>query len=163
MKEKKESSAGIVFIYNNKLLLVHHTNSKWLGSFGFPKGRIDKGETPLQTAIREAYEEVGIKVTPGMLDKTQYELNYNFKKKETKIYKTAYYFICNVQNLSDIGLEKEVVPKSQLQLEEVDWAGFVDYNEAKKRLGKVFKPLLKHYKVNESLMLKTFEEFINNK
>jgi 8-oxo-dGTP pyrophosphatase MutT (NUDIX family) len=159
----KEFSAGILFIYNNKILLVHHTGSKWTGSYGYPKGRIDKGETPLQTAIREAYEEVGIKVNPSMLEKTQYSLTYNFKKKDSEIYKTAYYFICNVNNLADIGLEKEVVPKSQLQLEEVDWAGFVDYKDAKKRIGKVFKPLLKHYKVNESLMLKTFEEFLNNK
>jgi hypothetical protein len=111
-----------------------------------------------------------------MINKSAYTLSYSFNKKGTKIYKTTYYFICKIDNLSDIGLDKEVVPKSQLQLAEVDWAGFVDYKEAKKRLGRAFQPLLQHYNQNESMgnnlpialpvsgtmkYIETYEEFIN--
>ena len=35
------------------------------GDYDIPKGTIDFGETPLQTAIREAEEEAGYKITPN--------------------------------------------------------------------------------------------------
>lgn len=38
------------------------------GEISFPGGRIDPGETPLQTAIREAYEEV--QLPPDLVDVT---------------------------------------------------------------------------------------------
>ena len=41
-----------------------------------------------------------------------------------------------ISNLSQIGLKDLKVPKKQLQLEEVDWAGFLDYREATKRIMK---------------------------
>ncbi len=173
----KETSAGILVIYNNKLLLIHPTGNSWYGTYGFPKGMLDNNESPLDAAIRETEEEVGITIPVKMINKNAYSLSYSFNKKGTKIYKTTYYFICKIDNLSDIGLDKEVIPKNQLQLAEVDWAGFVDYNEAKKRLGKVFQPLLKHYSQNESSVLnsapialpvtstmkyiETYEEFLN--
>lgn len=172
----KEFSAGILIIYKNKLLLIHPTGNSWQGSYGYPKGRIDAGETPWETALRETEEEIGIRIPERLLSKAPHELNYIVKKKNAKIYKTSYYFICKIENLSDIGLNSEVVPKNQLQLEEVDWAGFVDYKEAKRRLGKVFQPLLKYYDTNESYVsdmpiavpvsgkrgyIETYEEFIN--
>lgn len=172
----KEVSAGILIIYNNKLLLIHPTNSSWHGSYGFPKGRLDNNESPIDAAIRETEEEIGITIPLSKLDKKAYSLSYSFNKNKTKIYKTTYYFICKIDDLSDIGLDKEVVPKNQLQLAEVDWAGFVDYKEAKKRLGRAFQPLLQHYNQNESMgnnlpialpvsgtmkYIETYEEFIN--
>jgi ADP-ribose pyrophosphatase YjhB (NUDIX family) len=172
----KVFSAGILFIYNNKLLLAHPTGNSWYGTYGYPKGRLDAGETPWDAALRETEEEIGIKAPVNLLSKAPHELNYTIKKKGTKIYKTSYYFICKINDLSEIGLDKEVVPKNQLQLDEIDWAGFVDYKEAKKRLGKVFQPLLKHYNTNEADIfqfpaavpvvqdlkyIKTFEEFMD--
>ncbi len=58
----KEFSCGAV-IYktvNNKpvFLLVH---SKRNGRWGFPKGHIEKGESEIDTAKREIFEETGIK------------------------------------------------------------------------------------------------------
>ncbi len=174
--KNKEISAGILFIYNNKLLLAHPTGRSFYSSYGYPKGRLDKGENPLQAAIRETEEEIGIKVPKSMLSRAPHELNYSFNKKGEKVNKTSYYFICKVENLSDIGLDNEVVPKSQLQLDEIDWAGFVDYEQAKKRLGKSFLPLLKHYNTNENVFqfpvavpvtqdkyIETYEEFVKNK
>ena len=37
------------------------------GDFDIPKGTIDFGETPYQTAIREAEEEAGYKITPNVI------------------------------------------------------------------------------------------------
>ena len=40
MKTKK--SAGLAIIYDNKILLAHTTSRGWFGSYGIPKGCIDK-------------------------------------------------------------------------------------------------------------------------
>lgn len=43
-----------------EVLLIHHKKAKsWL----FPGGHVDVAELPLQTAIREAEEELGLKIT----------------------------------------------------------------------------------------------------
>ncbi len=51
--------AGIILIEDNKLALIerHRTG---LHYFIFPGGGIDEGESPQQTAVREAEEELGI-------------------------------------------------------------------------------------------------------
>jgi len=56
------------------------------------------------------------------------------KNKEGHITKTVHYYTLEITQLSQIGLESDVVPKNQLQLEEVDWAGFVSIEDARKRM-----------------------------
>ena len=54
-------NASIIAIADDKALLVLETNpanGKYL--FGFPEGRRQKNENPLQTAMREWYEETGV-------------------------------------------------------------------------------------------------------
>lgn len=53
--------AGIIPIFNNKLVLI--SNAK--GNFIFPKGGVKKTETSFEAAKREALEEAGIK---GIVD-----------------------------------------------------------------------------------------------
>jgi 8-oxo-dGTP diphosphatase len=53
--------AGIILIEDGKLALIERHRAK-LHYFVFPGGGIDQGETPQQAAIREAEEELGIKV-----------------------------------------------------------------------------------------------------
>lgn len=60
-----KSSVAIVFNEDGKVLLGKaisndDRNGKWV----FPGGGVDKGESTLQTAIREAYEETGVVATP---------------------------------------------------------------------------------------------------
>ena len=53
--------AGVILIEDNKLALIerHRTGRHY---FSFPGGGIDEGESPQQTAVREAEEELGIRV-----------------------------------------------------------------------------------------------------
>jgi hypothetical protein len=46
----------------------------------------------------------------------------------------VHWFIVKIDDLSSIGLSGLVVPKRQLQLDEVDWAGFITLDEARKRV-----------------------------
>lgn len=56
-------------------------------SWQFPQGGMDKGETPAQTALRELYEETGMKsvrllmITPGWL-MYEFPADYTARKKE---------------------------------------------------------------------------------
>ena len=49
-----------------------------MGCHGFPKGHMEAGETEEQTALREIYEEVGLRVRllPGFRAVTEYALPY---------------------------------------------------------------------------------------
>lgn len=132
MKTKK--SAGLAIIYDNKILLAHTTNRGWYSSYGIPKGGIDDGESKLDAAIRETYEEVGIKVPKSLIDKTEYTFAVTSRK--YKYNKIVYYYLVKIDSLSQLGLKDLKIPKSQLQVEEVDWAGFLDYSEAMKRVMK---------------------------
>ena len=57
----------------------------------------------------------------------------NYKKKGV-VYKRIYLYTLYINDVSEIGLDSEVIPKEKLQLEEIDWAGFVTKEEAKLRL-----------------------------
>jgi len=137
MKTKK--SAGLAIIYDNKILLAHTTSRGWYGSYGIPKGGIDDGESKLDAAIRETQEEVGINIPKKFIDPTEYTFTVSTKKYGHKI---VYYYIVKIDDLSQIGLKDLRVPKKQLQIEEVDWAGFLDYKEAMKRVMKSQIPLV---------------------
>lgn len=128
-------SAGTVLIKNNKILLCHPTNARWYGTYSIPKGGLEEGENNINAAIRETSEEVGIFIPEYMLtDKKEYCVEY--KNKNGKLYKKVYFYVINVEEYPD------VIPKEQLQLEEVDWAGFLDYEQAKKKIFWRFKPML---------------------
>ena len=126
---KNRIAAGVVVIYNNKILLIHPTNSSWQKSTcGIPKGKLDPGENPMDGALRELEEETGIILSPSQLDPEQHRLDfYNHKN---KVDGHLLYFICIIDDLSEIGLSSEILPKSQLQEEEVDWGKFVSWDEA---------------------------------
>ena len=132
-------SAGLVVIKNNKILLCHPTNSSWRGSFSIPKGIIEEGESILETAIRETKEETGLDIPKSMIDPTKYTVDY---KKENKIYKRVYYYVANINKLN----MPEILPKGQLQLEEIDYAKFFTKEEAKKIILNRISSVLQHLK-----------------
>ena len=128
-------SAGLVVIQDNKILLVHPSNSPWWGTYSIPKGGIDKREDALEAARRETYEETGIKIKRKHIDSKNAGF-IDYKNSKRKIYKRVYYFVAR---------PKKIITKDMFkpQIKEVDWVGFLDKNEAKKRIFGRFKPFLK--------------------
>lgn len=60
MKRHFCASAFVINPIDKKILLVkHHLWDKWVQ----PGGHMEEGETPEEAAIREVYEETGIKIT----------------------------------------------------------------------------------------------------
>ena len=90
-----EKSCGVVVFtkINNeiKYLLIQNLE----GSYGFPKGHIEQGETEKETALREVFEEVGLKVT--LIDGFRTEDEHLIPQKEDTM-KKIIYFIGEYEN-----------------------------------------------------------------
>ena len=126
-----QRSAGILIVYRNKVLLAHSTKSSWWKSYMPPKGGVEEGETPQESASREVFEEVGILIDPKVLNES---VEVEYCTSSGKIYKVVHLFIHRIGDLTEIGLTDEHVPFSMLQHEEVDEAKFMDIDEVQKKI-----------------------------
>jgi 8-oxo-dGTP pyrophosphatase MutT (NUDIX family) len=135
-------SAGTAIIYRNKILLCHPTNNSWVNSFSLPKGGVDEGETIIDAALRETREEVGITIGRTQISNLNKPLEFDYINKKNELFKRVYVYIVKIDDLSEIGLKSEIIPTNQLQIAEVDWAGFLDIEEANVKIFYRFKSLL---------------------
>lgn len=133
-------SSGIVFIYNNKILLVQDVNKDTNKTCSFPKGSIEQNETIVQAAIREVSEEIGIGFPIDNLIKKEPKECSIFKEDE---YKTYFYFIVklNTQQFKTF-FNVLTIPKENLQANEIKWAGFVNKEKAEEMIAPQFQKLL---------------------
>ncbi len=83
---KIEHSAGGVLFKDGEVLLIMNPSNKWT----FPKGLVEKGESIEETAIREVYEETGIK---GKVIKHIGNVQYWYVMEGVKIKKRVDYFL----------------------------------------------------------------------
>jgi 8-oxo-dGTP pyrophosphatase MutT (NUDIX family) len=83
----REESCGAVIYCGDEYLLLHYEAGHW----GFPKGNRERGETKLETAIREIEEETGLR----NLEFTDFEKDttYFYKREGKTVYKTVTYFL----------------------------------------------------------------------
>lgn len=99
---------------NTEILLIKHVNS---GHWSFPKGHVEKGETEVETALREIKEETGIDV---IIDPTFRETVSYYPKKDTQ--KVVVYFIGKAKNHDYVPQEEEI---SEVKWVEIGRAGSV--------------------------------------
>ncbi len=85
-----EKACGTVIAHQGQVLLIHQHNGLW----GFPKGHTEPGETELETAFRETFEETGLRVT---IDPTKrYEFSYHIS--DLNIQKTVVLFVASLDS-----------------------------------------------------------------
>lgn len=101
---KSEISAGGIVICQIHqtwyVLILKDMNSTWT----FPKGLIEKGETPEEAATREIAEEVGI--TGLRLLSPLSPIQYIYQR-NGKINKTVYYFVFVSKKRAHLTVQKE--------------------------------------------------------
>lgn len=107
---RNEKSCGCIVINNGEVLLVKHND----GHIAFPKGHIEKGETEEQCALRETFEETGLKVK--IIDGYRYTQTYFIKQ---DVLKEVVYFLAKKEG----GI-------LQRQEEEIDSLGFYSFKDA---------------------------------
>jgi len=103
-----EAAGGIVENDEKKYLFIYR-NGKW----DLPKGKMEAGEEPSETAIREVKEECGIKnivIDHFLLD--TYHLFTENKKKRLKI---THWFKMREQDKS------RLIPQTEEGIEKVEW------------------------------------------
>ena len=130
-----EISAGLAIIQQNRILLAHPTNAPWYGTYIIPKGKIEIHETPLEAAIRETHEEVGIHISEDDIKNKKKPYMIEYKNQLGNVYKILYYFVAEPK--TDI-----IIDKNKLQKREVNWAGFLDKDEARSRIFWRFEEML---------------------
>ncbi|MCH9613284.1 MAG: hypothetical protein SP1CHLAM54_02830 [Chlamydiia bacterium] len=109
-------SYGVIPIKGNKAYIVKHRNG---GHWGFPKGRADGNETPLEAATRELMEESGLTIESLIQDEPLVE-----NRKD----KTVYLFLAKVQGEGKPQLD-DVIEGAWVLLKDLEQA--MTYPEAK--------------------------------
>lgn len=87
-----------------QVFLVQHRAGHW----GFPKGHPSEGETPLETAKRELYEETGL-IVAQLLSQEVLEESYEFERDQSVIKKTVRYYLATVVNPLEISIDKNEI------------------------------------------------------
>ncbi len=128
---KKLISAGGVIIYQNKVLLLKREKG-WV----FPKGKVKEGESLIQTAIREIFEETGIKVNDKGIEIGN--TNYKYMTNDEQYEKTVYYYLFIVDDVS-VNIEKTFLGYGWFYFDEA--LKYVTYKNDKKILKNAIKKL----------------------
>lgn len=113
----RETSAGIVLFRKENLeklfLLLHYPSGHW----DFVKGKMEKGESTHETAIRETKEETGI-TDIAFLENFEEWIEYDFQWKRELVQKKVVFFLAETKT-------KEV----KISHEHLNYT-WVNYNEA---------------------------------
>lgn len=112
--EYEKSCGAVVYTKANgiiKYVLIQQLQGFW----GFPKGHVEKGETEEQTALREIYEEVHLKV--NILNGFRTTDEYALPDKEN-IIKLVVYFCAEYSSQDIIPQDAEVLRISLVPYEE---------------------------------------------
>lgn len=115
VKKIVEGAGGVVFNGKGQILVLGHRNGTWV----FPKGHIDPGETHIIAAIREVEEEGGVVATcPD--EKITYITRYKNARKEERV--ITWFLLESTDN--NVLLREATFPKG----------GFYTLSEALKKL-----------------------------
>jgi len=101
---KEEISAGIILfneIGDKEFLLLNYPSKHW----DFVKGKMEKDETPHETALRETKEETGISDVE-FIDDFKEEIEYYFYADNQEIHKKVIFFLGKTKTI-DIILSHE--------------------------------------------------------
>ena len=117
---KSEKCCGVIIFRKEKNTIKYLLiKNKEGGHWDFPKGHVEEGETEEDTAQREIYEEVGLKVRfcNGFKESISYIDRFNNVKK------TVVFFVCEA-----------VSSKVKYFCDEVEEHLWLEYEDALKRL-----------------------------
>lgn len=109
-------SYGVIPIKGEQAYLVRHKNG---GHWGFPKGKADGDETPLEAAKRELFEETGLTIESLLQEEPLLENRPD---------KTVYLFVAKVQGEGHSEFE-DVIEGAWVFLKDLEQK--VTYPEAK--------------------------------
>lgn len=118
---REYSAGGLVFDDRGHVAIIaRHSRSGHL-EWCLPKGHIEKGETPQQTAVREVHEETGIL---GEVVDSIATIDYWFTGTSQRVHKLVHHFA-----LRQIGGELTVEGDPDHEAEDAIWVDFNDLDD----------------------------------
>lgn len=111
-----EAAGGLVFNKEKELLAIFRR-----GHWDLPKGKIEKGETIKEAAVREVQEETGIQQIK-LKDKIGTTYHTYSTKKHKRVLKVSHWFKMKTKDV-------EVTPQVEEDIEKVEWVDMIDFIE----------------------------------
>ena len=134
--------AGVVLIYNNKILLVRPKKfRKRMKKWSIPKGHIDVGMGKAETASHELEEESRIKIKKKKLKAGEKGVLYYSKARADK--KLTYYVVKITRDEMNVKLFNNMILGNFLKKETVE-AGFFSKSDAEQIIERPQLDLLKY-------------------
>jgi 8-oxo-dGTP pyrophosphatase MutT (NUDIX family) len=119
---RRELSAGVVLVRRMRgrhWLAAVRPRGKREGLWALPKGLIDTGETPAETALREGYEETGLE---GRLVSKLGDVRYLYTWSGERVFKIVSFYLAEAVR----GRIGELPPGMQLEVAEARWLPLAD-------------------------------------
>ena len=119
---KREISAGLVLVRRMRgrwWFAATRPQGKPEGTWVLPKGLVDAGEKPAETALREGLEETGIR---GSLVTKLGDVRYVYTWEGERIFKIVSFFLARARS----GRIGELPPGMEIEVAEVCWLPLED-------------------------------------
>jgi 8-oxo-dGTP pyrophosphatase MutT (NUDIX family) len=133
-KDKKiiEAAGGLVFNKQQELLMIFRR-----GFWDLPKGKVDKGETLEQCAVREVMEETGLQHIH--LDEFLTTTYHTYHQNGDIILKPSHWF----KMVS--ALNESLVPQTEEDITEIKWVSKTEVQQLKEHMYPTIKRLVEQY------------------
>jgi 8-oxo-dGTP pyrophosphatase MutT (NUDIX family) len=114
--EREFSAGGVVVrrLRGRWWLAAIRPQGKPEGVWALPKGLIDAGETPAETAVREVAEETGLRAE---LDRKLGDVRYVYTRRGVRVFKVVSFFLLRWRG----GRIGELPPGMELEVAEARW------------------------------------------
>jgi 8-oxo-dGTP pyrophosphatase MutT (NUDIX family) len=115
---EREFSAGAVLvrqIAGRPMVAAIRPQGKREGTWALPKGNLDPGETPAETALRETLEETGVR---GRLVEKLGDVKYTYTRRDgTRVFKIVSFFLLRAGR----GRLGEIADDMRVEVAEARW------------------------------------------
>jgi len=119
---RREFSAGVVLVRRMRgrwWLAAVRPQGKPEGTWALPKGLVDAGERPAETAIREGFEETGV---AGRLGEKLGDVRYVYTWDGERVFKIVSFFLAHARG----GRIGELPAGMEVEVAEVRWLPLAD-------------------------------------
>jgi len=119
---RREFSAGVVLVRRMRgrwWFAAVRPQGKRAGVWALPKGIVDPGEKPAETALREGFEETGV---AGRLDSKLGDVRYVYTWEGERVFKVVSFFLAHARR----GRIGALPPGMEVEVAEARWLGLDD-------------------------------------